>query len=136
MATSTLAAVLDVDGPAAPPRSNGELVFGAPWESRAFGLALALNAGGKLEWEDFRKQLIQTISDWEREHDPGEEWSYYRCWLTALERVLDQEGLVPAGDHVERTEAFANRPHGHDHRHDGDHDHHHHDHAHDDRHSC
>lgn len=136
MATSTLAAVLDVDGPVAPPRSNGELVFGAPWESRAFGLALALNAGGKLEWEDFRKQLIQTISDWEREHDPGEEWSYYRCWLTALERVLDQEGLVPAGDHVERTEAFANRPHGHDHRHDGDHDHHHHDHAHDDRHSC
>lgn len=138
MATSTLAAVLDVDGPAAPPRSNGELVFRAPWESRAFGLALALNAGGKLEWEDFRKQLIQTISDWEREHEPGEEWSYYRCWLTALERVLDQEGLVPAGDHVERTVAFANRPHGHDHRHDGDdhdHTHHHHDHAHED-HTC
>ena len=136
MATSTLAAVLDVDGPAAPPRSNGELVFGAPWESRAFGLALALNAGGKLDWEYFRKQLIQAISDWEREHDPTEEWSYYRCWLTALERVLDQGGLVPAGDHVERTVAFANRPHGHDHRHDGDHDHHHHDHAHDDGHTC
>jgi nitrile hydratase accessory protein len=137
MATGTLAAVLDVDGPAAPPRSNGELVFGAPWESRAFGLALALNAGGKLEWEDFRKQLIQTISDWEREHDPGEEWSYYRCWLTALERVLDQEGLVPAGDHVEKTVAFANRPHGHDHRHDDhDHDHHHHDHDHVHGHTC
>lgn len=135
MANTTLAAVLDVDGPAAPPRSNGELVFGAPWESRAFGLALALNAGGKLEWEDFRQELIQTISDWEREHAPDEEWSYYRCWLTALERVLDQEGLVPAEDVVERTVAFAARPHGHDHRHD-DHDHdHHHDHEHDE-HTC
>ncbi|HEX2178107.1 MAG TPA: nitrile hydratase accessory protein [Actinomycetota bacterium] len=133
MATS-LAAVLDVDGPAAPPRSNGELVFSAPWESRAFGLALALNAGGKLEWEDFRKQLIQTISDWEREHPADEEWSYYRCWLTALERVLDNQGLVPAGEHRERTVAFAARPHGHDHRHD-EHDHHHHDHDHD-GHSC
>jgi nitrile hydratase accessory protein len=135
MAASTLAAVLDVDGPAAPPRSNGELVFSAPWESRAFGLALALNAGGKLEWEDFRKQLIQTISDWEREHAPDEEWSYYRCWLTALERVLAERGLVPSDDHLERTVAFAARPHGHDHRHDEhhDHDHHHHDH---DEHSC
>ncbi len=136
MAATSLAAVLDVDGPAAPPRSNGELVFGAPWESRAFGLALALNAGGKLEWEDFRQQLIQTISDWEREHSPDEEWSYYRCWLTALERVLDREGLVPSEDVVERTVAFAARPHGHDHRHD-DHDHHHGDHEHEhDEHSC
>ena len=35
--------LLDSSGPAAPPRDNGELVFAAPWESRAFGLALALN---------------------------------------------------------------------------------------------
>jgi hypothetical protein len=37
---------LDVEGPAAPPRSNGELAFAAPWESRAFGLAMALHDGG------------------------------------------------------------------------------------------
>lgn len=137
MAAGTLAAVLDVDGPAAPPRSNGELVFSAPWESRAFGLALALNAGGQLEWEEFRQQLIQAISDWEREHPAGEEWSYYRCWLTALERTLDQVGLVPAEEMAQKTVAFANRPHGHDHRHD-DHGHdHQHDHGHDhDEHKC
>jgi nitrile hydratase accessory protein len=128
MAPSSLAAVLDVDGPAAPPRSNGELVFGAPWESRAFGLALALNAGGRFGWEEFRLQLIESISDWEREHDRDEEWSYYRCWLTALERVLDRQGLVGSGEVEARTREFAVRPHGHDHRHDHDSDHHHHDH--------
>jgi nitrile hydratase accessory protein len=128
MAPSSLAAVLDVDGPAAPPRSNGELVFGAPWESRAFGLALALNAGGRFEWEEFRLQLIESISDWEREHDRDEEWSYYRCWLTALERVLDRQGLVGSGEVEARTREFAARPHGHDHRHDHVSDHHHHDH--------
>ena len=29
----------DAHGPLAPPRRNGELVFEAPWETRAFGLA-------------------------------------------------------------------------------------------------
>ncbi|MFD9651474.1 hypothetical protein [Streptomyces mirabilis] len=31
-----MSAPLDIEGPAAPPRSNGELVFAEPWESRAF----------------------------------------------------------------------------------------------------
>ena len=40
----SIAAVLaaEAEGPAAPPRANGELVFEAPWESRAFGIAIAL----------------------------------------------------------------------------------------------
>ena len=32
-----------MDGEASLPRSNGELIFDAPWEGRAFGLAVALN---------------------------------------------------------------------------------------------
>ncbi|MFF3919955.1 hypothetical protein ACFYZB_42375 [Streptomyces sp. NPDC001852] len=32
-------APLDTEGPAAPPRSNGELLFAEPWESRACGMA-------------------------------------------------------------------------------------------------
>ena len=112
---TSLAAVLDVDGPAAPPRSNGELVFAAPWESRAFGLALALHAGGAFDWEDFRRQLMASVAEWERDHDPAECWSYYRCWLTALERVLEAAGVVGAGELAARTEALAARPAGHDH---------------------
>ena len=115
--------VLDVDGPAAPPRSNGELVFGAPWESRAFGLALALHAGGAFEWEDFRRQLIAAITDWERDGDDGQEWSYYRCWLTALERVLAQRGFVGAGDVEARARELAARPEDHDHGGHGGHEH-------------
>jgi hypothetical protein len=37
-----MTAPLDIEGPVAPPRSNGELVFAEPWESRAFAAALAL----------------------------------------------------------------------------------------------
>jgi nitrile hydratase accessory protein len=117
------ASLLDVEGPAAPPRSNGELVFAEPWESRAFGMAVTLHAGGAFEWEDFRQELIAAIGRYEADPAAGE-WSYYRCWLEALERVLDVEGVVPAAEVDLRAGELACRPVGHDHRHDhDDHDH-------------
>jgi nitrile hydratase accessory protein len=116
--STSLAAVLDVDGPAAPPRSNGELVFAEPWESRAFGLAMALHDGGAFEWEDFRRRLISAVADWEREHPAGECWGYYRCWLTALESVLEARGVVGDGELDARAHALAARPAGHDHGHE------------------
>jgi nitrile hydratase accessory protein len=121
---TSLAAVLDVDGAAAPPRSNGELVFAEPWESRAFGLALALHAGGAFEWEDFRRRLIAAVAEWEADHPPGECWSYYRCWVTALESVLEADGMVAAADLDVRALHLAERPAGHDHAvgHGRDHD--------------
>jgi nitrile hydratase accessory protein len=127
---SALAAVLDVEGPAAPPRRNGELVFAAPWESRAFGLAVALHAGGAFDWEDFRQQLMRAIAEWERDHEPDEPWSYYRCWLTALERVLVARGVVGAAELEARARELRARPAGHDHRHDGNGHGHDHDHEH------
>lgn len=123
MSAGSLSTVLDVDGPAAPPRSNGELVFAAPWESRAFGLALSLHAAGTFEWEDFRQSLIAVIADWERSHDDDEQWSYYRCWLIALERLVDQLGLVAGSELSARARDLADRPAGHDHDHEHGHGH-------------
>jgi nitrile hydratase accessory protein len=119
---------LDVEGPAAPPRSNGELVFAEPWEGRAFGLTMALVDGGTISYDTFRAALIERIAAWEAAPPPGECFSYYRCWLQALEQVLDAAGHVPAARLRERSTAFAGRPAGHDHRHD---DHRHDDHRHD-----
>ena len=120
--SSAPAAVLDIDGPAAPPRSNGELVFAEPWESRAFGLAMTLHAGGVFEWEDFRQRLIAAVAEAERDPDPDEPWSYYRCWLAALERVLDDTGVLSTEDLLDRARQLDARPSGHDHA-SPDHDH-------------
>lgn len=109
---------LDIDGPGAPPRSNGELVFSEPWESRAFGLAVTLHDAGAFAWDDFREHLIARIADWERDHPPGECWSYYRCWLQALETVVVERGMVGAEDVGRRAEQLASRPAGHDQDHD------------------
>ena len=110
--------LLDPAGPAAPPRDNGELVFAAPWESRAFGLALALHDAGRIDWEDFRRSLIAVIGQWQAAHPGGEGWSYYECWLRSLELVVSSRGLIAADDLHARLDALASRPPGYDHGHD------------------
>jgi len=84
--------LLDAAGPAAPPRDNGELTFGAPWEGQAFGLALALQESGQIDWEDFRQRLIAEISSWQAAHEGASGWSYYGCWLSALEQTVSERG--------------------------------------------
>ena len=115
------AAALDLRGAPAPPRSNGELVFAEPWEGRAFGLALALHETGAFSWKDFSTELAGSIGRWERGHPPGEEYSYYRCWLEALEALLEERGIVDRTATVERAVRLGDRPAGHDHRHDHEH---------------
>lgn len=105
-------ATLDITGPAAPPRSNGELVFAEPWESRAFGLAMTLSDAGAFDWEDFRQALIARIA--EADNDT---FSYYRCWLDALERVLVDRAVLTDDAVQDRAAELAARPAGWDHGH-------------------
>ena len=104
---------LDLDGPAAIPRSNGEPVFSAPWQSRAFGMAMALHEQGALEWEDFRSRLIAEICKAEAA-TPGEKAKsdddgslYYGRWMTALTAVLDEQGLIPEQELADRADEFV-----------------------------
>ncbi len=73
------------------PRRNGELVFEAPWESRAFGMAVGLSDAGVVEWPDFREALVSAIKESEQRKDGR---SYYEQWLSALERVALEKGMV------------------------------------------
>jgi nitrile hydratase accessory protein len=103
---------MDIEGPAAPPRSNGELVFAEPWESRAFAMAVALCEAGVFSWREFQAALIARI---ERQHDRSTDWCYYEHWLRALEDVLASQGAVPDRDVTARATELAQRPAGHDH---------------------
>jgi nitrile hydratase accessory protein len=110
----TADAVLDVAGPAAPPRRNGELVFAAPWENRVFGVTLALHAAGLFAWEEFRRRLIAEIA--ESDAAPaGSERTYWACWLAALEELLAAKELCAAPELEARASVLAARPAGHDH---------------------
>ena len=105
---------MDIEGPAAPPRSNGELVFAEPWESRAFAMAVALCEAGVFTWREFQGALIARI---ERHNDTSTDWCYYENWLGALEDVLARQGAAAADDVRARARELAQRPAGHDHDH-------------------
>lgn len=108
---------LDAEGPAAPPRSNGELVFVEPWQSRAFGMAVTLYEAGVFTWSQFRAALIARISAWETAPVQEEGWSYYQHWLDALQDVLVGQGTVSAEEVTARARTLARRHPGHDHPH-------------------
>jgi nitrile hydratase accessory protein len=113
-----VSAPLAIDGP-----SNGELVFAEPWESRAFGMAVALYESGVFGWAQFQAALIARIGAWEADHPQGEGWSYYQHWLGALEDVLASDGSVFPDEVGMRALQLAERPAGHDHDDHAEHDH-------------
>jgi hypothetical protein len=83
--------VRQMEGDAALPRLNGELVFEAPWQGRALGLAVGVVQALDLDWDQFRQRLISAIAD-----DP--ERPYYESWVAALESLVLDEGLATLGE--------------------------------------
>jgi nitrile hydratase accessory protein len=85
------AGVTAMSGPAAPPRRNGELIFDAPWQGRAFGLALGTVERLGLPWTAFQERLIAAIA-------AQPEAPYYDCWVAALEKLLLDYGVLTADE--------------------------------------
>ncbi len=110
-----------LDGPAAPPTANGEVVFEAPWQGRVFGMARLLSEQGHYSWDEFRVHLIQQIGAWDRTAEPEDEYRYYDHFLAALQALLAEKGLLDDAALSARSAEYAARPHGHDHDHDHDH---------------
>ena len=103
MSTEPSGKVTDMQGEIALPRSNGELVFDAPWEGRAFGIAVALNESGAYEWGDFQGRLAEEIASAPQDDDASR---YYERWLASLERLLLDQGMVTREELDARTVAY------------------------------
>jgi nitrile hydratase accessory protein len=70
-----------MEGAAALPRDNGELVFSSPWEARVVALAVALVEERGLPWDAFRQHLIAAIAE-------APDRPYYESWAAALETLV------------------------------------------------
>ncbi|HYB44144.1 MAG TPA: nitrile hydratase accessory protein, partial [Candidatus Methylomirabilis sp.] len=95
--------VAAMQGTAALPRRNGELVFEEPWQGRVFGMAVALHEQGAFEWEEFRQALIARIAAAEAGGGP---FVYYAIWLSTFEALLAGRGLVTPAELEETTYQF------------------------------
>jgi nitrile hydratase accessory protein len=98
------AALDDLPAAAAPPRANGQPLFAAPWQSRAFGIVVCLHQQGLFEWDQFKALLIDEI---DRAGAGGRGEDYYERWVAACGRLLAQLGTVPASILDARSEDFV-----------------------------
>ena len=105
---------LVLPGPMEPPRKNGELVFEAPWEARAFGMTMLLHQQNLYPWSEFSDRLAGEVARDDASPDtpvfplpPDTESRYYQQWLAALERLVRDRGLLTAEEIEARTEEFA-----------------------------
>ena len=93
-----------MEGQAALPRKNGELFFDAPWEGRAFGMAVALRDGGFYQWPAFRDRLIAEVA---RTQGGRVSSTYYEQWLAALECLAVERGLITSEELNQQTDEYV-----------------------------
>ncbi|HUY37182.1 MAG TPA: nitrile hydratase accessory protein [Candidatus Binataceae bacterium] len=84
-------------------------IFSAPWEARAFALALGLSEAGLFSWDEFRARLVEEVrvSDRVRERDgTANHGEYYQHFLRALERTITDKGIASADEITDRLRAL------------------------------
>jgi nitrile hydratase accessory protein len=99
--------------PEEPPSRGGEPVFAAPWQAQAFALVVSLHGQGLFTWPEWAEALGREIAA-AGPHGTGEH--YYEHWLSALEKLLADRGVVPEDERRAREaaweEAARATPHG------------------------
>jgi nitrile hydratase accessory protein len=95
------------EGRGAIPRNRESLLFHEPWQSRAFGMVLALAEAKHYPYEDFRQSLISTIGTWDRSHEANDPtWNYYEQWLAAFEKLVLGKAIITSEELDRRTKEF------------------------------
>ncbi len=98
------------------PRNAGEPVFRAPWEAKAFAMAVELHARGLFTWPEWAQTLSKAIREAQADGDPDCGDSYYHHWLAALETMVVTRAVATTESLARRREAWhraaAATPHG------------------------
>lgn len=96
----------EMDGALSYPRRNGEPVFDAPWQSRAFGMVVGLHTAGLYPWDDFKELLIQEVAASSGVAGPAGSADYYVQWVDAFSRLLVAKGILAPDEIAQRTAQF------------------------------
>lgn len=101
--------------PGAPRDADGP-VFGEPWQAQAFAMAVKLHERGVFTWKEWAEVLAGEIANAQAAGDPDTGSTYYRHWLSALERMVVAKGVGTARALDERKHAWDRAaratPHG------------------------
>jgi len=101
--------------PSIPRDANGP-IFREPWEAHAFAMAIALYDRGLFTWSEWAAKLGLEIKKAQATGDPDTGETYYRHWLTTLERIVAEKGVTTPqalAQHHDPWDRAAQRiPHG------------------------
>lgn len=82
--------------------------FDAPWQARAFGVAVALCEREGFDLTTFQTRFAERIDDLDPERMQEDvETRYYEQWLDCLEVVLLEAGVLEEAELRRRTEEFT-----------------------------
>lgn len=82
--------------------------FEAPWQARAFGVAVALCEREAFDLQTFQARFAERIDDLDPESMQNDvEATYYEQWLDCLEAVLVEAGVVEDSELAARTAEFT-----------------------------
>ena len=99
-----------------PPEPQPEKPFEAPWQAKAFALALHLSERGLFTWPEWTQRFAEVARQNGGLADVSEADAYWRNWVLTLERIMAEKGHG-APDQLDRLaaawrEAFETTPHG------------------------
>ena len=98
------------------PGREGEPVFAEPWQAVAFATVVQLNHAGVFTWADWVAPFSRIVSRDPQRADEDSDTAYYRQWLTALEHMLAERGVLSPCDIAETGEhwrrSYLHTPHG------------------------
>lgn len=98
------------------PRDAEGPVFREPWEAQAFAMVVQLHRNQVFTWKEWADALSRQIAAVRQRGEPDTGVDYYRHWLSALEQLLADKGVVSdTGLRQRREHLLAHWPSGHDH---------------------
>lgn len=94
--------------------------FPAPWAARAFAMTRSLSIGGHFTWAEWAQALGRELHSHQLlfQSQMSDDLAYYRCWVNALESLLQGKGLLNSSSlQSAASAAVANWPHPDHHAH-------------------
>jgi len=94
-----------------PRGDDGAPVFREPWEAQAFAMTLALYERGLFTWPEWAGALSAEIKRAHAAGDCDDGSTYYRHWLSAIERLVSAKGIASETTLAERRQAWDRAAH-------------------------
>jgi nitrile hydratase accessory protein len=94
-----------------PRGDDGEPVFREPWEAQAFAMTLALYERGLFTWPEWAGALSAVIKRGQAAGDCDDGSTYSQHWLSAVEQLVSDKGIVTEQALAKRRDAWDRAAH-------------------------